>query len=156
MSSTIVKFGFLPVKRTVFLLCDVQEKFRTAAMYFQEIIQSSNKLVSVVYFSVIVFVFNHESRFTTTFLYSINYSYRRPKSQTYHQWSLNNILKVLEELLKSWIQHMLKLFSLKRNSVWLQRTFIKSWIHYVMVMCSALSCLVLRCVKQFYFISKFC
>ncbi|KAK9503492.1 hypothetical protein O3M35_010037 [Rhynocoris fuscipes] len=45
MSSTIVKYGLLPAKRTILVLCDVQEKFRSAALYFSEIIQSSNKLL---------------------------------------------------------------------------------------------------------------
>lgn len=44
MSPTIVRFGLLPIKRTVFFLCDMQEKFRHV-LHFPEIVQSANKLL---------------------------------------------------------------------------------------------------------------
>lgn len=44
MSPTIVRFGLLPIKRTVFFLCDMQEKFRHVA-HFGEIVQTANKLL---------------------------------------------------------------------------------------------------------------
>ncbi|XP_014286848.1 isochorismatase domain-containing protein 1 [Halyomorpha halys] len=45
MSPTIVKYGFLPIKRTVFFLCDVQEKFRQM-VHFNEMVESAKKLIS--------------------------------------------------------------------------------------------------------------
>lgn len=44
MSSTVVNFGLLPPKRTVFLLCDIQDKYRPEAVYFNEIVESASKL----------------------------------------------------------------------------------------------------------------
>ncbi|KAF6203969.1 hypothetical protein GE061_002307 [Apolygus lucorum] len=45
MSSTIVKFGLLPLKRTVFFLCDIQEQFRNVSQHFDSVVQSANKLL---------------------------------------------------------------------------------------------------------------
>ncbi|KAL1132607.1 hypothetical protein AAG570_010559 [Ranatra chinensis] len=45
MAPTMVKFGSLPLKRTVFFLCDLQEKFRTAVLYFEQVVQSASKLL---------------------------------------------------------------------------------------------------------------
>jgi len=41
----MVKFGFLPVKRTVFLMCDIQEAFRSVALFFDQIVHSANTLL---------------------------------------------------------------------------------------------------------------
>lgn len=46
MASNLLKFGFLPAKQSVFLLCDVQEKFRPLISHFEEIVQSASRLVS--------------------------------------------------------------------------------------------------------------
>lgn len=43
----MVKYGFLPAKRTVFFLCDLQEKFRSVVLYFDEIVQTAGKLVRI-------------------------------------------------------------------------------------------------------------
>uniref|UniRef100_A0A170ZTH4 Isochorismatase domain-containing protein 1 n=1 Tax=Triatoma infestans TaxID=30076 RepID=A0A170ZTH4_TRIIF len=115
MSSTIVKFGFLPVKRTVFLLCDVQEKFRTAAMYFQEIIQSSNKLLQASKILDIPLVVTEQY----------------PKG----------LGRTVEELD---IAHAKSSFLQNKITVWLRRISIKNWIHYAMAMYNVLYCLVLR------------
>lgn len=45
MAPTMVKYGFLPAKRTVFFLCDLQEKFRSVVLYFDEIVQTAGKLL---------------------------------------------------------------------------------------------------------------
>lgn len=45
MAPTMVKYGFLPAKRTVFFLCDLQEKFRSVVLYFDEIVQTATKLL---------------------------------------------------------------------------------------------------------------
>lgn len=37
--------GFLEPSKTVFILCDVQEKFRPVMKHFDQAIQTSNKLV---------------------------------------------------------------------------------------------------------------
>ncbi|KAK6634533.1 hypothetical protein RUM43_011934 [Polyplax serrata] len=46
MANKLCKFGFLPARQSVFLLCDLQEKFRPALTYFEEIVQSAAKLAS--------------------------------------------------------------------------------------------------------------
>ncbi|KAG8228453.1 hypothetical protein J437_LFUL009104 [Ladona fulva] len=40
-----IKNGSLPDKQTIFFMCDIQEKFRNVALYFNEMITSANKLV---------------------------------------------------------------------------------------------------------------
>lgn len=51
MLNHLVKYGFLPQKQTVFLLCDLQEKFRPIISHFDEIAQSACRLVSRDYTS---------------------------------------------------------------------------------------------------------
>ncbi|XP_075233543.1 isochorismatase domain-containing protein 2-like [Lycorma delicatula] len=45
MAPTMVKYGFLPVKRTVFFLCDMQEKCRGEQLYFDEIVETAGKML---------------------------------------------------------------------------------------------------------------
>lgn len=45
MSGSLIKYGHLPEKRTVFFLCDIQEKFRPALSHFEHILEAANKLV---------------------------------------------------------------------------------------------------------------
>lgn len=40
------RFGFLNTKNTLFLLCDVQEKFRPAIKNFDSMVKNTQKLVS--------------------------------------------------------------------------------------------------------------
>lgn len=47
MDST--KFGSLDPSKTVFFMCDIQEKFKPAMLHFNEIVQSASKLVSIWY-----------------------------------------------------------------------------------------------------------
>lgn len=47
--SKLRQLGFLNQKSTLFLLCDVQEKFRFMN-YFQEVTKNTNKLVSLTFY----------------------------------------------------------------------------------------------------------
>lgn len=42
----LIKYGFLPEKQTVFLLCDMQERFRPIISHFEEIAHNCSRLVS--------------------------------------------------------------------------------------------------------------
>ncbi|XP_071448440.1 isochorismatase domain-containing protein 1-like [Hetaerina americana] len=44
-ATVIVNNGSIPDKNTVFFMCDMQEKFRPAMLYFKEIVEVANKLV---------------------------------------------------------------------------------------------------------------
>ncbi|XP_063229281.1 isochorismatase domain-containing protein 1-like [Bacillus rossius redtenbacheri] len=45
MSRQLLKYGFLPENKCAFFLCDLQENFRKAVIYFDNIVDSANKLV---------------------------------------------------------------------------------------------------------------
>ena len=46
--SNLIKFGYLPAKQSVFLLCDLQEKFRPIVSYFKEVLHGASRLVSIL------------------------------------------------------------------------------------------------------------
>ena len=52
------KMGHIKAESSVFFLCDVQEKFQPAIIYFDNLVQSCCKLVSDMspYVSVLMFV----------------------------------------------------------------------------------------------------
>lgn len=45
MTRQLTKLGGLETKNTLFLLCDLQEKFRPAMKLFDPIVKNTNKLV---------------------------------------------------------------------------------------------------------------
>lgn len=48
MTSSLIKLGAVPAKHSVFMLCDLQEKFRPILWQFQEVVQTAAKLVKLL------------------------------------------------------------------------------------------------------------
>ncbi|CAG2055351.1 unnamed protein product, partial [Timema podura] len=44
MTPSLIKYGYLPERKTAFFLCDIQEKFRPAMLHFDQVVEVANKL----------------------------------------------------------------------------------------------------------------
>lgn len=55
MARALAKLGQLDAKSTIFLLCDLQEKFRPGMKLFDPMIKNVNKLVKLNFTSLISF-----------------------------------------------------------------------------------------------------
>ena len=53
MAGLATKIGRLQANRTMFLLCDMQEKFRPSIQHFEDIAQVSSRLVGVCAYTMI-------------------------------------------------------------------------------------------------------
>lgn len=51
------KLGLLEAKKTLFLLCDIQEKFRPSMRLFDPMIQNTKKLVSLAVCCCVILFF---------------------------------------------------------------------------------------------------
>lgn len=46
MARQVTKLGYLDVKKTLFMLCDLQDKFRPGMKMFDPVVKNTSKLVS--------------------------------------------------------------------------------------------------------------
>ena len=47
MARQLTKLGYLDVKKTLFMLCDLQDKFRPGMKLFDPVVKNTSKLVSI-------------------------------------------------------------------------------------------------------------
>jgi len=58
MAAKLLKdLGLLNPSRTAFFMCDIQEKFRPAMLYFDEVVSVAKKMVSILSSTLLYFTF---------------------------------------------------------------------------------------------------